>query len=703
MKKIIIFAIFIFFFLSLFITKIKVNKQIVPTTKTLPQVLFINQVRGGECCAKGTLDNLKLQINAFTKLNVPAGFALRYDVLTDKKYIDFLAEQSIKYPAITRLGLMIEVTPQLAKDAGVKYKEKESTWFEAQNAFTIGYPPEERKKLVDFLFKKFFENFGYYPNLTSAWMIDTNTLNYINKKYGIKVHQITREQQETDSYTLYGGPPHYPYPASYKWLLVPDYQRNNAPLIVRQTITDPVYNFEDKTNAFTSQPNDYANDGKTFEYFKQLVYQALFNQPKGQTGFALLGLENSMDLKFQEEYLKQINHIASLKKEGKIILPDVSQLKTFWPEKKITIYYGKDLINNLDKFVYWITAPKYRLRLLLNNGKLSISDLRIYDKTLVDPYLKIPAKKGGHWIIPKKEIVNIYGKLTLPKIKNRDSLIINPDNQQDFIFSYQDEKGKTITLENKFDKIVNMQIWVYSLLSVTFVSFLSLLGVFTLGIKEKNLHKILIYFVSFSAGSLFGDVFIHLIPEVFKNKTTIYTSIFFLSGILISFLIEKIIYWRENHASSILGNKLKHFVFMILYGDGVHNFIDGLAIGASFFVSIPVGIATSIAIILHEIPHEIGDFAALIHGGLDRKKALFYNFISALTAILGTIFALTLNQRIEGINNFLLPFAAANLIYIAGTNLIPELHKETQLKKSFIQIVTFILGIAIMYGLLMVG
>ena len=225
MKKIIILAIFIFFFLSLFITKIKVNKQIVPTTKTLPQVLFINQVRGGECCAKGTLNNLKLQVNAFTKHSIPAYFALRYDVLTNKKYVDFLAEQSIKYPAITRLGLMIEVTPQLAKDAGVKYKEKESTWFEAQNAFIIGYPLEERKKLVDFLFKKFFENFDYYPNLTSAWMIDTNTLNYINKKYGIKVHQITREQQETDSYTLYGGPPHYPYPASYKWLLVPDYQK----------------------------------------------------------------------------------------------------------------------------------------------------------------------------------------------------------------------------------------------------------------------------------------------------------------------------------------------------------------------------------------------------------------------------------------------------------------------------------------------
>lgn len=142
---------------------------------------------------------------------------------------------------------------------------------------------------------------------------------------------------------------------------------------------------------------------------------------------------------------------------------------------------------------------------------------------------------------------------------------------------------------------------------------------------------------------------------------------------------------------------------MILFGDGVHNFIDGLAIGASFLISIPVGIATSLAVILHEIPHEIGDYAALIHGGLNRKQALFYNFVSGLTAIFGTLFALVLSRSITGVNNFLIPFAAANLIYIAGTNLIPELHKETQLKKSVVQIFTFILGITIMYGLLIVG
>lgn len=248
-----------------------------------------------------------------------------------------------------------------------------------------------------------------------------------------------------------------------------------------------------------------------------------------------------------------------------------------------------------------------------------------------------------------------------------------------------------------------MLTWIYSLISVTLVSLISLLGVLTLGLKEKSLNKILIYFVSFSAGALLGDVFVHLIPEVYSMGPTAYTSLYFLLGIMVSFLIEKIIYWRENHSSSILGSKVKNFAYMILYGDGVHNFIDGLAIGASFLVSIPVGVATSIAIILHEIPHEIGDFAALIHGGLSKKKAIYYNFISALTSVVGTVVALLLNQQMEGINKFLIPFAAANLIYIAGTNLIPVLHKEKQFKKSFLQIFTFILGIAIMYGLLLVG
>lgn len=249
----------------------------------------------------------------------------------------------------------------------------------------------------------------------------------------------------------------------------------------------------------------------------------------------------------------------------------------------------------------------------------------------------------------------------------------------------------------------SLQIWTYSLIGVTLVSLLSLLGVFTLTIKENILKKILIYFVSFSAGALFGDVFIHLIPDIVsKFGFKLYISIYFLLGILTSFSIEKVINWSQFHLPFFKKNILR-FTYMVLFGDSVHNFIDGLAIGSSFLASIPVGVATTVAVILHEIPHEIGDFGSLVHGGFSKKQALVYNFISGLTAILGTIVSLVLFESIKGINAFLLSFAAANLIYIAGSNLIPELHKNVDVKRDLLQTFTFILGICVMLTLLIIS
>ena len=248
-----------------------------------------------------------------------------------------------------------------------------------------------------------------------------------------------------------------------------------------------------------------------------------------------------------------------------------------------------------------------------------------------------------------------------------------------------------------------MLIWVYSLLSVTFVSLLSLLGVFTLSIKENKLKNILIYSISFSAGALFGDVFIHLLPEIIeKNGLTVQISTFVLIGIVFSLFIEKIIHWHHCHLP-VNKTHIHRFAYMNLFGDSIHNFIDGLIIGTAYLISIPVGLATTLAVVFHEIPQEIGDFGLLIHAGISRKKALIYNFLTATTAIFGAIIAILLSSKVEGMTIILSAFAAGSFIYIAGSDLIPELHKETQLKKSVIQIFTFILGIAIMYGLLVVG
>lgn len=248
-----------------------------------------------------------------------------------------------------------------------------------------------------------------------------------------------------------------------------------------------------------------------------------------------------------------------------------------------------------------------------------------------------------------------------------------------------------------------MQIWIYSLFSVLIVSLISLIGIFTLSIKETQLKNILIYSISFSAGALFGDVFIHLLPEIIKKTgLTVQLSSFVLLGIVLSLFIEKIIHWRHCHMP-INKTHIHRFAYMNLFGDSIHNFIDGLIIGAAYLINIPVGMATSLAVIFHEIPQEIGDFGVLIHAGMNRKKALMYNFLTATTAILGTIIAILLSSKIEGATTMLSAFASGSFIYIAGSDLIPELHKETEFKKGLIQIFTFILGIAIMYGLLLVG
>src|SRR3989344_554538 len=243
--------------------------------------------------------------------------------------------------------------------------------------------------------------------------------------------------------------------------------------------------------------------------------------------------------------------------------------------------------------------------------------------------------------------------------------------------------------------------WIYSILSVTLVSLISLIGVVTLSIKTTNLKKIVIYLVSFAAGALLGDAFIHLLPEIVEEfGFTIKISLFVLLGILISFFLEKIIHWTHCHHTNSKNHK-HPFAYLNLIGDAVHNLLDGIIIGASYLVNMQVGIATTIAVIFHEIPQEIGDFGVLIHGGFTKSKALLLNFATALTSIAGAVIALVVGTKIENFTLFLIPIAAGNFIYIASADLIPELHKETIIKKSILQILMFILGIITMLILLL--
>lgn len=234
-------------------------------------------------------------------------------------------------------------------------------------------------------------------------------------------------------------------------------------------------------------------------------------------------------------------------------------------------------------------------------------------------------------------------------------------------------------------------------LSVLIVSLVSLVGILSLFFHPQRLEKILIYLVSLAAGTLLGDAFIHLLPSAFQtgNENILSASFSVLAGILCFFILEKIIHWRHCHR--VASEKHPHpFSYVILFGDGLHNFIDGAIIAAGFILSFPAGLATTLAVILHEIPQEIGDFGSLVYGGFSRKKALWLNFLTALVSFLGAGIVLALNFQLENLEKFLVPFAAGGFIYIASTDLIPELHKDTRIRITLGQLLAIFVGIGLM-------
>jgi zinc and cadmium transporter len=230
------------------------------------------------------------------------------------------------------------------------------------------------------------------------------------------------------------------------------------------------------------------------------------------------------------------------------------------------------------------------------------------------------------------------------------------------------------------------------------VSLVSLIGAFALSIREDLLRKYIFVFISLAVGALLGDAFIHLIPEAFEHvANTLHVSILIIVGVLIFFILEKFLHWHHHGEDT---EEIHPVGKLILFSDGVHNFIDGIIIGVSFIISVPVGIATTIAVILHEIPQEIGDFAVLLHSGYTKTRALWLNFLSALCAVLGMLLAFILGEAGEAFSLWILPIAAGGFIYVAVADLIPELHKTKEAKHSALQIVAVITGVLAMVALL---
>ncbi|MCD8484247.1 hypothetical protein LRY65_00030 [Candidatus Woesebacteria bacterium] len=388
---------FVFFFHTF-----SISAQTVNGDETVPEhyTVVISQVRGTECCSPGSLTALENQIATAESNDLPLTLAVRYDALQDPEYVAVLRSAR---SAGMEIGAFLEITPQLASESGVTYTGTPENWYEAQHVYLVGYAPEDRIKIIDQYMSVFERTFGETPTLTNAWIIDTPSLQYLTEEYGVQAHEITREQWGTDSYTMWGGPPHFPYSPSEKWAFVPASSPSaKMPLIMRQTISDPVWNYGDTTNSYTSQPNDYRIKERGFDYFRHVFTQA-HTQSEQPLTFALLGLENSMPEIDQQEFARQLNFVGEWKKHNEhavVTATEFSQVMSSTDLPSVTIHHGADKLTGSDNQAWWVTTPTYRARVRLSDQTLYISDLRVYGEHMFDPYTTRTAKSLAYWVVP---------------------------------------------------------------------------------------------------------------------------------------------------------------------------------------------------------------------------------------------------------------------------------------------------------------
>jgi zinc and cadmium transporter len=232
------------------------------------------------------------------------------------------------------------------------------------------------------------------------------------------------------------------------------------------------------------------------------------------------------------------------------------------------------------------------------------------------------------------------------------------------------------------------------LVATFIISLISLIGVTTFPLKGKWLNQALTALVAFSAGALLGGAFLHLLPEAIAELgARLDIFLYLLLGFCMFFILEQFLRWHHEHSST---QTVEPFSYLILVSDGVHNFVDGLAIAASFVASYPTGIATTLAVALHEIPQELGNYGVLLYGGMGRRRALLFNYITQATAIVGGIAGYFASSTMHYSIAYLLPFAAGNFIYIATDDLIPEIKHRADLRRSIIHFCLFLAGIGLM-------
>jgi zinc and cadmium transporter len=241
--------------------------------------------------------------------------------------------------------------------------------------------------------------------------------------------------------------------------------------------------------------------------------------------------------------------------------------------------------------------------------------------------------------------------------------------------------------------------WLWSLGAVGLGSVASFAGASVLALREGTVRRLLFVLVAFAAGGLLGEVFLHLLPEIAEDPRGIdqVASFGLLGGMLAFFILEKVLHWHHSHLPQ---EEVLHPVAVTnLIGDGLHNLIDGAIIAGAFQVSTSLGITTTIAVVIHEIPQELGDFAILVHSGMAPRRALLLNLLSSSAALVGAIAVLVIGNDLDS-PRLLLPITAGGFLYLASTDLLPELHKEPDLRKSAVQLSGLLSGVAVMFALL---
>jgi zinc and cadmium transporter len=247
--------------------------------------------------------------------------------------------------------------------------------------------------------------------------------------------------------------------------------------------------------------------------------------------------------------------------------------------------------------------------------------------------------------------------------------------------------------------------FVSSILAGLVVAAMALVGFGSLLIAKSRLEKFLLAIVAFAAGGLLGGAFFHLLPEGMElNENALPIA---LLGLIVFFVLDSLLWVYHCHAGHRLHDAHKHghascppekpVGWLNLVGDAIHNLTDGVVIASAFLVNPALGWVTTMAVALHEVPQEIGDFGILIHSGMDRRKALILNSLVALTVLVGIVCVFVAQEYVSGITAYTLPFAAGGFIYMACTNLLSEIKEESSMKRRAVQFIFFLLGIALLW------